>query len=300
MYQDGRYWASPGWWTYWSVTAPPGSPVSGAYSAGLLPRYTYVANGHIIVEGNGGDLTVFTHSGTIPPPPPTITPGPSPTLAPTVVQPTSTPMPSSAPSPTPPPTGGSSYEAESSSNTLSGQVVINACSTCSGGYLVGWVGGGSANTLQFNNVYSSTSGTVPMTIYYVNGDTTSRTGYVSVNSGTNTNITFPPTGDWTNVNVGTLTVNVNLVAGGNTIKFGNNTTYAPDFDRIVLATSSPSITPTPKPGDANGDNQVDLVDYVTWLNNYGKGVQGATFGDFNNDSKVDLVDYVIWLNHYGT
>jgi len=139
-----------------------------------------------------------------------------------------------------------------------------------------------------------------MTIYYINGDTTSRTGYVSVNSGNPTNLTFPSTGNWTSMNVGTLTVNVNLNAGYNTIKFGNNTTYAPDFDKIVLATSSlPSITPTPKPGDANNDGQVDLIDYVIWLNNYGKSAQGISHGDFNSDGSVDLIDYVIWLNNYG-
>ncbi len=72
MYQDGRYWGGPGFWEYWNVVAPPGSPNPNAYSAGFLPRYTYVSDGMIVVEGNGGELFVLRHSATAPPPPPTV------------------------------------------------------------------------------------------------------------------------------------------------------------------------------------------------------------------------------------
>jgi len=54
-----------------------------------------------------------------------------------------------------------------------------------------------------------------------------------------------------------------------------------------------------KPGDANGDNKIDGIDYVIWLNHFGQTVTGTSNGDFNNDSKVDGIDYVIWLNNYG-
>src|SRR5207237_644642 len=40
------------------------TPASSAYSQGILPRYTYVSDGLIVVEGNGGDLFVMKHSGT--------------------------------------------------------------------------------------------------------------------------------------------------------------------------------------------------------------------------------------------
>lgn len=55
LFDDGRYWDGPGFWAYWNVMDPP-TPSRGAYSEGLLPRYTYVADGLIIIEGNGGDL----------------------------------------------------------------------------------------------------------------------------------------------------------------------------------------------------------------------------------------------------
>lgn len=61
LYQDGRYWNGPGYWVYWNEMDPP-TPVRSAYSEGILPRYTYVSDGLIIVEGNGGDLMVFTYT----------------------------------------------------------------------------------------------------------------------------------------------------------------------------------------------------------------------------------------------
>jgi hypothetical protein len=72
MYQDGRYWDGPGFWEYWNVVAPPGSPNPTGYSAGFLPRYTYVSDGMIVVEGNGGELFVLRHSAIAPPPPPIV------------------------------------------------------------------------------------------------------------------------------------------------------------------------------------------------------------------------------------
>lgn len=66
----GRYYDGPAWWGYWNVADPPGWRVGSgntagtSYSAGFQPRYTYVAGGYVIVEGNGGDVYVMQHSGT--------------------------------------------------------------------------------------------------------------------------------------------------------------------------------------------------------------------------------------------
>jgi hypothetical protein len=62
LFGDGRYWSGPGFWEYWNVMDPP-TPSGSSYSAGLLPRYTYVSDGMIVVEGNGGDLSVFHYAG---------------------------------------------------------------------------------------------------------------------------------------------------------------------------------------------------------------------------------------------
>jgi outer membrane protein assembly factor BamB len=64
----GRFWDGPGFWVYWNIADPPGWKVGSgntagtSYSAGFLPRYTYESNGYIIIEGNGGDITVLKHS----------------------------------------------------------------------------------------------------------------------------------------------------------------------------------------------------------------------------------------------
>ncbi len=54
------------------------------------------------------------------------------------------------------------------------------------------------------------------------------------------------------------------------------------------------------PGDANCDGKVDGIDFVIWLNFYGKTPQTCPNDpDFNNDNKVDGIDYVAWLSNYG-
>jgi hypothetical protein len=62
---DGRTLRGPGWWVYANELDPP-TPARDAYSEGILPRYTCVADGLVIVQGNGGDLFVLRHSGTKP------------------------------------------------------------------------------------------------------------------------------------------------------------------------------------------------------------------------------------------
>lgn len=61
LYGDQRYWPNPGWWVYWNTYDPPTPSGTTAYSDGMRPRYTYVSAGLVIVEGNGGELMVFTH-----------------------------------------------------------------------------------------------------------------------------------------------------------------------------------------------------------------------------------------------
>jgi hypothetical protein len=63
-YGDSRSWPGPGFWTYWNAWDPPTtSAASSAYSDGIRPRYTYVTGNLIVVQGNGGELMVFRHSG---------------------------------------------------------------------------------------------------------------------------------------------------------------------------------------------------------------------------------------------
>jgi probable HAF family extracellular repeat protein len=69
------------------------------------------------------------------------------------------------------------------------------------------------------------------------------------------------------------------------------TLHAREF---VLITQSATL-----PGDANGDNKVDVNDLTIVLTNYNKtaGMNTGT-GDFNSDAKVDVNDLTIVLTNY--
>ncbi len=129
-----------------------------------------------------------------------------------------------------------SYEAESSINTLSGGARIMDCSHCSGGKDVGYLGNNSG-MLQFNGVNVMWSGNYQLVIYYVNGDSGTRTAFMSVNGGMASTLNFASSygGDL----VATLPVIVHLNAGNNTIKFYNTSSWAPDIDKVL-------ITPVPE------------------------------------------------------
>ena len=136
-----------------------------------------------------------------------------------------------------------SYEAESSTNTIAGGAKITACSNCSGGNKVNYIG--HTGTLLLNKVQASSTGTATVTIYYVDGDA-GRSAQMSVNGGATTTITFHSTnnGNWNFVQ--NLVVSVALKTGSNTIKFSNATGWSADIDRITVTTST-TVNPTPTP-----------------------------------------------------
>ena len=126
------------------------------------------------------------------------------------------------------PPAGTSYEAES--GILAGQAAVRSSSGASGGALVGYVGGGTANYLQFNNV-NATAGSHTVTIFYASGEARSLT--LSVNGGAALTVSTPSTGGWDTV--GSVSTTLTLAAGANTIRVGNPSGWAPDLDRIVVS-----------------------------------------------------------------
>ncbi|MFB3892804.1 MAG: hypothetical protein ACE15C_12355 [Phycisphaerae bacterium] len=54
-----------------------------------------------------------------------------------------------------------------------------------------------------------------------------------------------------------------------------------------------------QPGDANIDGIVDMNDYITWFNSYGRTGVGWQQADFNGDNLTDMADYIVWFNHHG-
>jgi hypothetical protein len=137
----------------------------------------------------------------------------------------------------------STYQAESSANTLAGSAVVQTDTWASGGSAVGWIGGGAANSLTFNGVTASSAGTYMLVVHYANDETSgsgnynsnivTRTASISVNGGTAVTGEFANTFSWDTFN--TVDIPVTLASGSNTIKFSNSSTYAPDIDYIQLA-----------------------------------------------------------------
>jgi hypothetical protein len=151
-----------------------------------------------------------------------------------------------------------SYEAESTANTLSGGARVGSCA-CSGGHKVGFIGHGGV--LRFNNVAASTGGLYSLAIAYLDGDS-GRSATLSVN-GSSTTLSFSNSGGW-NV-VGTLTTTVKLNAGsGNAIAFSNAGAWAPDIDKVTIGGGGPTPVPTstPRPTPTPGGGRT-IHSYVT-------------------------------------
>jgi hypothetical protein len=123
-----------------------------------------------------------------------------------------------------------SYEAEAAGNTFSGSTAPGACSGCSGGTKVRFIGNNATNFLTINNVNVSAAGSYVLTIYYVVSGT--RSFSISVNGGTA--IPFTVSGTTWNAPGTPVSVTIPLNAGNNTVKMFNNSAFAPDLDRITI------------------------------------------------------------------
>ncbi|MGW6445862.1 alpha-L-fucosidase [Lentzea sp. NPDC055074] len=119
-------------------------------------------------------------------------------------------------------------EAEDSANQL-GSTGLTNCARCSGGEKVRNIGGSADASVTFPDV------TVPETRSYklfvqftVNGP---RSFFVTVNGGAPVEIEVDGVG---NTTPSVAEIPVTLNAGANTVRFGNDTSGAPDLDRIAV------------------------------------------------------------------
>ncbi|GAA0363748.1 alpha-L-fucosidase [Microbispora corallina] len=125
--------------------------------------------------------------------------------------------------------GSSSQSYEAESGALSGKATVAACTGCSGGQKVRYIGNGTANYLTLT-VNAATAGTKQITI----AGTVDGTRTVSVSANGGTAVTASLTGtDW--ATPVTATVGVPLNAGSNTLRFFNDTANAPDLDKITVS-----------------------------------------------------------------
>jgi hypothetical protein len=133
---------------------------------------------------------------------------------------------------TPPPMATLYMANAASRNSLT---QLEPCGTCYYGEVkVGYLGEGG--TLTFDNVAVEKAGTYDLTIIYGDGSAAAgspgRPGAVSINGSTPQGLQFVATGSYTTM--GALTIPVTLVAGTNTIEFGDPNAYMPDIDAIVV------------------------------------------------------------------
>ena len=91
-----------------------------------------------------------------------------------------------------------------------------SCSDCSGGEVVGYIGGPSGGTLTFNGATSDAATTTTLRIRYANADSTPRYATVTVN-GVSHIVAFIPTGSDNTIFDSVLTTPLN--EGSNKIEF---------------------------------------------------------------------------------
>jgi hypothetical protein len=156
-----------------------------------------------------------------------------------------TPTPTNRPGPTPTPTAtpgsGSTVSIEAESGTTSGAARRSTCTACSGGVKIGFLGNGAGNALTLN-VSVSAGGSRTMNIFYlVNG---TRALSFTVNGGAAQSLSLSGSSFSTVAPPRAVTVALN--AGNNSIRFFNNSAFAPDLDRITISGAG-SVTPTPTP-----------------------------------------------------
>jgi hypothetical protein len=64
---------------------------------------------------------------------------------------------------------------------------------------------------------------------------------------------------------------------------------------VLLGTIHVSSSIMPVPGDYTGDGVVDVYDFNSWKETFGKTVTPAGSGaDGNKNSNIDAADYVVW------
>jgi chitinase len=158
---------------------------------------------------------------------------------------------------------------------------------------------------------STTSATVNVTVDNSDNTPPSTPGSLQVTSKSLTSVSLAWNASTDNVGVKNYQVKRNgtTVATTTALSYTNSglapeTTYSYTVVAVDAAgnVSSPAgplsvTTLTPKPGDANLDNAVDLFDLSILLSNYDTSNASC---DFNNDGIINIFDLSILLTNYGT
>ncbi|MBE6864481.1 MAG: hypothetical protein E7495_08005 [Ruminococcus flavefaciens] len=181
-----------------------------------------------------------------------------------------------------------SYEAENAK--LSGKAVATTGSDakyCSNDAFVGYVGGGSDNTVTFTNVNVNEAGKYTLRIYYLSGE--SRELMVDVNGKYVSTLKelYANKGDWKGIRA--VNIEVELQKGDNTVKLYNTRAYGPNIDRIAIAMPETKVE-----GDVNADGEFSIADLVL-LQKWVLAVPNIRLvdwkaGDLCKDDKLNVFD----------
>ncbi len=177
------------------------------------------------------------------------------------------------------PTGtGQPTEFEAELSTLNGVIVYDN-SNFSGGKGIGWVG--YDRWFQFDNIYVDQQGYYNVTAYYVCGE--DRTCSYSVNGGPGVNVSFSNMG-WGVP--GPKDIVVYLNAGYNSIKFYNDSAWAPDFDKIVIGVLMDDVFVANKTVTLQANEAIQLIASVSNV----QAVEGKIFELTYNSNDLTVED----------
>lgn len=118
---------------------------------------------------------------------------------------------------------------QAESGVISNGANIQNCTSCAGANLVGNLGGPTNGTLT-HTVNVAADGVYALTVYYATENV--RPINITVNNATPVKLDCMATGGWTTVS--SLTTNVTLKAGSNTLKFDSPNEWAPNIDWFNL------------------------------------------------------------------
>jgi hypothetical protein len=129
--------------------------------------------------------------------------------------------------------GPEEKQVEGESGTLSNGAKVQSCSGCSGGKVVGYVGGSTGGAVVMANVQSGLATRTTLRIKHLNGDSSQRVADVSVN-GKMQRVAFLPHGGG---DPGTSVVHADLKQGNNEVKISIQGSWGPDVDRVMVPQS---------------------------------------------------------------
>ena len=130
------------------------------------------------------------------------------------------------------------YEAETAlipayqeirNNQVQKSGVYTADKSASGGYKAEWLGSRADNDLEWNDVYAKKAGKRRITITYFSGEERSMNLIVNGQTVTTLNVTA---GDWNTP--ATISCDVTLKKGRNSIRLANPTDWMPNIDKMVI------------------------------------------------------------------